>query len=97
MNPRSEPLDANDEGGDPACWAHLFDVDTLPPMLVLTDAQRAHYGEHDWVSVPGLVDDGWLQRLRAVARRHGLQAQLRTVFRESAIQDVIANVRVTDG
>ncbi len=33
---------------------------------VLTEAQRAQYHEQGWVSVPGLVDDAWLKRLRAV-------------------------------
>lgn len=33
---------------------------------MLTDPQRRHYHDHGWVSVPGLVDDAWLDRLRAV-------------------------------
>jgi ectoine hydroxylase-related dioxygenase (phytanoyl-CoA dioxygenase family) len=33
---------------------------------MLTDAQRDQYREQGWLSVPGLVDAGWLQRLRAV-------------------------------
>ncbi len=33
---------------------------------MLSDAQRAHYHEHGWCSVAGLVDDVWLKRLRAV-------------------------------
>jgi ectoine hydroxylase-related dioxygenase (phytanoyl-CoA dioxygenase family) len=33
---------------------------------VLTGAQRAHYRDHGWFSVAGLVDDDWLPRLRAV-------------------------------
>ncbi len=35
-------------------------------LLVLTEAQRAQYRDEGWVSVPGLVDDEWLGRLRAV-------------------------------
>ena len=34
--------------------------------LVLDESQRQHYLEHGWLSVPGLVDDAWLARLRAV-------------------------------
>ena len=34
--------------------------------LVLTDSQRSHYHQHGWVSIPGLVDAGWLDQLRAV-------------------------------
>src|SRR6476661_7378385 len=33
---------------------------------MLTDPQRTQYHDRGWVSVPGLVDDGWLERLRAV-------------------------------
>jgi ectoine hydroxylase len=33
--------------------------------VVLTDPQRAHYHEHGWLAVPGLVDVEWLDRLRA--------------------------------
>jgi ectoine hydroxylase len=33
---------------------------------VLTAAERRHYREHGWVAVAGLVDEAWLQRLRAV-------------------------------
>lgn len=33
---------------------------------MLTDRQRSQYHDRGWVSVPGLVDDGWLERLRAV-------------------------------
>ena len=33
---------------------------------MLTDSQRRQYHDHGWVSVPGLVDDPWLDRLRAV-------------------------------
>jgi ectoine hydroxylase-related dioxygenase (phytanoyl-CoA dioxygenase family) len=33
---------------------------------VLSDAQRAHYRDHGWCSVAGLVDDVWLERLRSV-------------------------------
>ena len=32
----------------------------------LTAAERAHYREHGWVAVGGLVDESWLERLRAV-------------------------------
>jgi hypothetical protein len=32
----------------------------------LTTAECAHYREHGWVAVGGLVDRGWLERLRAV-------------------------------
>jgi ectoine hydroxylase len=33
---------------------------------VLSTDDRAHYQQHGWVAVAGLVDDAWLQRLRAV-------------------------------
>jgi ectoine hydroxylase len=33
---------------------------------VLSDAQRAHYRDHGWCSVAGLVDNVWLERLRSV-------------------------------
>ncbi len=33
---------------------------------MLTDPQRTQYHDRGWVSVPALVDDGWLKRLRAV-------------------------------
>jgi ectoine hydroxylase len=33
---------------------------------VLSPAQRAHYNDHGWVSVASVVDESWLQRLRAV-------------------------------
>jgi ectoine hydroxylase-related dioxygenase (phytanoyl-CoA dioxygenase family) len=39
---------------------------TTPSTLVLTEAQRAHYREHGWVAVEGVVDPAWLARLRAV-------------------------------
>jgi hypothetical protein len=35
-------------------------------LQVLTPAQRAQYVEQGWLALPGLVDDGWLERLRAV-------------------------------
>ena len=35
-------------------------------LVVLTAAQRQHYVEHGWLAVPGLVDESWLTRLRAV-------------------------------
>jgi ectoine hydroxylase-related dioxygenase (phytanoyl-CoA dioxygenase family) len=33
---------------------------------MLTDPQRSQYHDRGWVSVPGLVDEAWLDRLRAV-------------------------------
>jgi len=36
------------------------------PAAVLTDEQRAAYEQQGWLAVPGLVDDAWLDRLRAV-------------------------------
>ena len=36
-------------------------------LHVLSDAQRDHYREQGWLSVPGLVDDAWLD---AAAGRH---------------------------
>ena len=44
------------------CAQVLSSQDTL----ALTEAQRAHYQEHGWLAVPGLVDAVWLDRLRAV-------------------------------
>ncbi len=38
----------------------------LPPPRVLTDSQRAQYRSDGWIAVPGVVDAGWLTRLRAV-------------------------------
>jgi ectoine hydroxylase len=37
-------------------------------MHVLTEDQRTHYCEQGWVAVKALVDDAWLQRLRAVTQ-----------------------------
>ncbi|MDP9334406.1 MAG: phytanoyl-CoA dioxygenase family protein [Actinomycetota bacterium] len=37
-----------------------------PNALVLTAPQRAHYHEHGWLALAGLVDAEWLGRLRAV-------------------------------
>jgi ectoine hydroxylase len=34
--------------------------------LVLTAPQRAHYYEHGWLAVEGLIDAVWLDRLRAI-------------------------------
>jgi ectoine hydroxylase-related dioxygenase (phytanoyl-CoA dioxygenase family) len=36
------------------------------PLLVLSEDQRTQYLEQGWLAVPGLVDDAWLARLRAV-------------------------------
>jgi ectoine hydroxylase len=36
---------------------------------VLTTADCRHYREHGWVAVEGLVDEAWLQRLRAVTEQ----------------------------
>ncbi len=33
---------------------------------MLTEDQRAHYRDQGWLAVPGLVDETWLTRLRAV-------------------------------
>jgi ectoine hydroxylase len=33
---------------------------------MLTEAERAHYRDRGWVAVAGVVDDAWLDRLRAV-------------------------------
>ena len=46
--------------------SYAGDVTTTPSTRVLTDGQRAAYAEQGWLSVPGLVDDAWLERLRAV-------------------------------
>lgn len=35
-------------------------------LLVLTPEQQAQYREEGWLAIPGLVDDEWLARLRAV-------------------------------
>jgi len=35
-------------------------------LIVLTPAQREHYVRQGWLTVPGLVDDEWLDRLRRV-------------------------------
>jgi ectoine hydroxylase-related dioxygenase (phytanoyl-CoA dioxygenase family) len=35
-------------------------------LQVLSPAQREQYAEQGWLSIPGLVDDAWLARLRAV-------------------------------
>ena len=52
----------------------------------LTDAQRAHYREHGWLSVPGLVDASWLDAAarghrrvrRAEPRAHRVERDLRS-------------------
>lgn len=49
-----------------------------PDPLVLTDAQRAHYHEHGWLAVGGLVDEGWLDRLRAVTAEFADQSRALT-------------------
>ncbi len=38
---------------------------TSQDTLVLTELHHAHYREHGWLAVPGLVDEVWLDRLRA--------------------------------
>jgi hypothetical protein len=35
---------------------------------MLTDAQRAQYCDEGWLAIAGLVDDGWLHRLRDVTQ-----------------------------
>ncbi len=34
--------------------------------VVLSNEQRRHYDDEGWLTIPGLVDDAWLARLRAV-------------------------------
>ena len=36
------------------------------PAAALSEEQRAAYERQGWLAVPGLVDDAWLDRLRAV-------------------------------
>ena len=36
--------------------------------VVLEEAQCAHYQEHGWLAIPGVVDPVWLARLRAVTQ-----------------------------
>jgi ectoine hydroxylase-related dioxygenase (phytanoyl-CoA dioxygenase family) len=54
--------------------------------LVLTDAQRSHYFEQGWVSVPGLVDAEWLDRLRAVTAE--FVEQSRTLTESNVLFDL---------
>src|SRR5258708_33285684 len=37
-----------------------------PNALALGAPERAHYQEHGWLAVEGLIDSAWLDRLRAV-------------------------------
>ena len=39
---------------------------TRAAPLVLTEEERRAYDEQGWLSIPGLVDNAWLDRLRAV-------------------------------
>jgi hypothetical protein len=51
------------------CAVPTADPAAAPPRdapLVLTEEHRRSYDEQGWLSIPGLVDDTWLSRLRAV-------------------------------
>ncbi len=45
---------------------------------MLSDAQRADYGDHGWCSVAGLVDNVWLERLRVVTEEFVEQSRALT-------------------
>jgi hypothetical protein len=53
---------------------------------VLTSDQATHYREHGWVAVPGLVDELWLQRLRAVT--DAFLEQSRTLTESNVVFDL---------
>jgi ectoine hydroxylase-related dioxygenase (phytanoyl-CoA dioxygenase family) len=42
-------------------------VSSTSDGLVLTAPQRAHYHEHGWLAVQGLIGSSWLDRLRSVS------------------------------
>jgi ectoine hydroxylase-related dioxygenase (phytanoyl-CoA dioxygenase family) len=55
---------------------------------VLGTGERAHYRDHGWVAVGGLVDESWLQRLRAVTE--AFVEQSRTLTESNVVFDLDA-------
>lgn len=59
---------------------------TEHPGCVLTPEQRAQYRDEGWLAVPGLVDESWLGRLRAVT--DGFLDQSRTLAESNVVFDL---------
>jgi ectoine hydroxylase len=61
-------------------------VPSAPQAPVLSPTQRAHYQEHGWLAVPGLIASAWLERLRAVTAE--FVEQSRTLTESNVIFDL---------
>jgi ectoine hydroxylase-related dioxygenase (phytanoyl-CoA dioxygenase family) len=60
----------------------------------LSQAQRDHYAEHGWLSVPAFVADPWLEKLRAVTNE--FVDQSRTLTESNVLFDLDVGHSATD-